>query len=718
MALSALAPELRFQQGSELRLRAYQERLLEQIDAAFGKHASIVLQLPTGGGKTHIGAAFARSEADKGERIWFICHRREIIRQTVAALNEWGVDHGVIAPTFAYEPDKAVQVGSVDLLRRHVDAYPAPTRIIWDECHHIVAKTWSMLRARFAEAKHLGLTATPSRLDGQGLGRWFDDLIGGPDTRWLIEWGYLSNYRLFAPSVPDLRGAKLNYGEYPKALVGERMSDHALVGDVIDHYKRKAPGRSALLFAISVSASQTIVDRFNAAGIRAEHVDGGTPTPQRDDAIRKLASGEISILSNVDVFTEGFDLPEIGAVILLRPTKSFALYRQMIGRGLRRDARSDDTIILDHAGLIYEHGLPDDFVQWSLGGNDGRRAHGVMSRKTRICPECDAVHEIGPVCPDCGYRYTGHERTIEEIFGELTEIRRRPGWATPGQFAKLAGLTKKRVDVLRGKGMPHDRESGMIHIKSALEWIEAEHPKDEIGKAPWGSKPGEYENKQDFAARIGFSVGGLEKLFKKGMPRASNGWIPVKEGQRWFDEYVKQSSARGLSTTTLPAGFDISEYETQRAFSERIGKAQSTICKWAKEGLPTAPNGWVHIERGLRWVRENKHSNPAAVFGQEAERFAELVGWPAVTIRTLMGRGLPMIDGERIDDAAAAQWIKKTPIVWTGLTTPNGFTTRKGFAASLGHKSATYLIRLGIPTEVNGLVNIKKAEQWWRELKQ
>lgn len=527
-----------------VRLREYQDNLLGSVSRSLGRHEAAILQLPTGGGKTHIAAEFAKEASEAGQSVWLICHRREIIAQTGKALDETGVAHGFLAPGHKLAIDAKVQVGSVDYLRGKVGLLPDPSFIIWDECHHVPAPSWARLKEQYPNARHLGLTATPLRLDGLGLGEFFDDLIVGPDTRQLIEWGFLSGYRLFAPSIPDLRGIETRMGDYSKPQLNERMTDEVLVGDVIDHYKRKANGKKALVFAVSISASKDVVERFNAAGIPARHVDGNTPTDERDETIAALASGKVKVVSNVEVFTEGFDLPSVGAIILLRPTRSVALYRQMVGRGLRADG-GKRTVILDHAGLFYEHGMPDDFIQWSLEGKARTPSDKLRSKPLRRCPECDAVHEWALSCEACGHVYAANERTIEEAFGELMEVVRRPGWATPSEFAKIAGLNSYNVvRRLAGLGLPRDAK-GMVPIRDGLEWLSSNgYQRHESARQepPEATHSGEYEPQPQFAKRIGYVK--CSRLIDNGLPIASNGWVHVERGLAWFEEYKRTASRR------------------------------------------------------------------------------------------------------------------------------------------------------------------------------
>src|SRR5690606_6245781 len=211
---------------------------------------------------------------------------------------------------------------------RRLSDLPPPSLIVFDECHHIGAASWESIFDAFPEAKVLGLTATPWRLDGQGLGRWFSHMVSGPTVTDLIENGSLSPYRLFAPAIPDLSDVKTAAGDYQRGALAKAMDKPAIVGDAIGHYKRLCPGKRAVVFAAGVENSKHIVAQFLAAGIPAEHVDGSMGDVERDGAVDRFRRGETLILSNADLFGEGFDVPAIEAAILLRPTKSLSLYLQ------------------------------------------------------------------------------------------------------------------------------------------------------------------------------------------------------------------------------------------------------------------------------------------------------------------------------------------------------------------------------------------------------
>ncbi len=408
-----------------LRLRGYQSDLIEQARGYIREGAnSILIQAPTGSGKTVLVAKMLKNAAERGYRAWFCVHRRELIAQSVVTLSQSaGIEAGIVAAGFPQDRSMPIQVCSIATLRHRRKQLRAPSLVIFDEAHHLAAKSWADIFAAYPGAVHIGLTATPERLDGTGLGKWFKHLIVGPSVSQLIEQGYLSNYRLFAPPPPDLAGVHVIAGDYNKRELSAAMSRSTVTGDVITHYRKYAPGKRMVLFAWSIEASKELAARFNTAGIQAEHVDGDTDNATRDLAMARFRDGKTLVLTNVDLFGEGVDVPAIEAVALLRPTQSLTLYLQQVGRGLRPAIGKERAIILDHAGNCRRFGMPDDARHWTLDGRrDGKIANDAAPIKQ--CPMCYAVMTVSvDVCKHCGYKFQVVSREINEVDGELEEVK-------------------------------------------------------------------------------------------------------------------------------------------------------------------------------------------------------------------------------------------------------------------------------------------------------
>ena len=407
-----------------IELRQYQVDMIDRTRAALKRVRAVAMVAATGSGKTSIASRMLKTCSDKGHGAWFLCHRRELITQSAITFAKAGVDHGIVAAGFDGDRKRLVQICSVQTLARRWHTLAKPKLIIWDECHHCAASTYDTIYKQFPDAVHIGLTASPVRLDGTGLGAWFQEIIEGPPVRSLIDEGYLSDYRLFAPKTMDTQGVHSRYGDFVKSELNKIADKPKITGDAISHYKKYAAGKRALIFAVSIEHSQHVVQQFNDAGIKAEHVDGATQSGERDAIFRRFTSGETLALSNVEIASEGVDIPAVEAAILLRPTQSLGMYLQQVGRALRPAPGKLHAIILDHAGNAFRHGLPDDVREWSLLGTQ----RNVASKdpddiKVKQCPICYAtVASYKSECRHCGHKFVPVGREIETVEGELSEV--------------------------------------------------------------------------------------------------------------------------------------------------------------------------------------------------------------------------------------------------------------------------------------------------------
>lgn len=408
-----------------IQLRPYQARAIDETRAAYkARHRAVLMVLPTGGGKTYTASTIVHGASAKGNVTWWLTHRRELAAQASQTFHGLGIPHGTVQAGHVSNPHACVQVASIQTIVRRLDALPAPDLIVFDESHHIGAASWSAIFNRFPRARVLGLTATPWRLDGVGLGNWFTAMVLGPTTAELIAEGALSPYRLFAPATPDLSGIAMAQGDYQRGALAKAMDKPQIVGDAIGHYTRLCSGKRAVAFAAGVENSQHIAAQFRAAGIAAEHVDGAMSVDERDAAVERFRRGETLVLSNADLFGEGFDVPAIEAAILLRPTKSLSLHLQQVGRALRPCEGKSEAIILDHAGNSLTHGLPDDDREWSLEDRERRKRAAPSEVSIKQCGNCFFVHRPAPKCPQCGTVYEVKARAIEVVEGELAEVRK------------------------------------------------------------------------------------------------------------------------------------------------------------------------------------------------------------------------------------------------------------------------------------------------------
>jgi len=377
----------------------------------------------------------ARHALSQGKRVLFMVHRRELVRQSSQKLYDVGLDHGIIAAGFPTRPAEPVQIASISTLdaravRSSSLQLPPADLVIVDEAHHAPARTWRRLIGAYPEAVVLGQTATPCRGDGRGLGDIFETMIECASIPALINDGYLVPTRVYAPTQPDLADVKVRRGDYVEAELAERMDRPQLVGDVVTHWHRPGERRRTIVFATSVAHSIHLRDEFGRSGVAAAHVDGTTPAAERDAVLAGLASGAFEVVTNCGVLTEGFDLPDIGVIVLARPTKSLGLYRQMVGRGLRPATGKSHCLVMDHAGCTFEHGFIDEPIEWTLAPDKRPRQPAQTGRASRgartlvECPECSAVRWEGQPCPVCNWRPHTKPKDVEVIDGELGLLTR------------------------------------------------------------------------------------------------------------------------------------------------------------------------------------------------------------------------------------------------------------------------------------------------------
>lgn len=458
-------------------LRQYQTDLIVGAREAFMRYMRVLLVLATGGGKTVIFSEIVRGAEQKGKAATIIVHREELVTQASMSLAENGLTHRIIAPAKvirdtmrdhinAYgksfiHPATDVVVASVQTLVRNFDKLPDPDLIVVDEAHHATAGSWLKVLQRYPNAKVLGVTATPERLDGKGMNNVFEVLVKGISVQELIEQGFLCVPRIFSPPVNvDFAAMHTQFGDYKRDELEDAMSEGAIIGCALEHYKQICDGVPAIAFCVSVRHAEQVAEKFREAGYRAIALDGNTDKTVRKSSLAALGRGELDIVTSCDLISEGVDVPLVAAAILLRPTKSLTLYMQQVGRVLRpyplhspimqlphmqRLIGMDGThyaFILDHAGNTLRHGLPQAHRNWTLEGKK-KRGGGDRAPGLRRCPieSCSAVHAVQcRKCPECGHDYNlplpgepilsfGEEVGPREVAGRLMEITDTPDWA-------------------------------------------------------------------------------------------------------------------------------------------------------------------------------------------------------------------------------------------------------------------------------------------------
>lgn len=414
-----------------MELRPYQLTVLPRLRALFASGIrAVMLESPVGSGKTVISAHFVESATAKGSRVAFFAHRRELINQTYEKLREAGVtDLAVMmANDRRANEDAQVQVWSVDTFRaRHkLDMpmrWPSFDIVVIDEAHRSCSDTYRSIIAHYrgCGAMVLGLSATPVRNDGRGLGDLYQHLEVVAKPSQLIHDGFIVEPTVFSTGRPNLTGIKKTGGDYNAAELEERVTDRKLVGAIVPHWRRHADGVKTICFAVGINHSKMIVDEFRSAGIAAEHVDAKTPSAERDAIFARLAAGQTTVVSNCDVTTEGWDMPAVKCAVLARPTASTRVFVQQVGR-VMRPFHGQKPVILDHAGNCFYHGLPQEDRDYSLAPSKPPKEKRI---KVRMCHECGAVMlPSAKLCESCGYVFQRETKPLEhDRSGELVEIR-------------------------------------------------------------------------------------------------------------------------------------------------------------------------------------------------------------------------------------------------------------------------------------------------------
>jgi superfamily II DNA or RNA helicase len=395
-----------------MELRDYQKNIIQEIRKNLLNYKKICVQAPCGSGKSVILSKIIRDTTDKGNRVLFLVHRKELIEQIYNTLKKFNVNF------------KLIDLLMVQTAVRRLHKIKEPSVIITDENHHCLAKSYTKIYDYFKNSFLIGFTATPIRLNGQALGEIYKYMVKGPEISWLIENNFLSPYKLFSVKLADTSQLHTQRGEYNKKETNVLMENNTIYGKTIENYKKLADGKKTIVYCSSVEASIETANEFNSNNIPAISLDGSTPKLERKNAIEKFRNGEIKVLTNVDLFGEGFDVPNCECVILLRPTKSLSLYIQQSMRSMRYK-ENKLAIIIDHVGNCFEHGLPDDIRSWSLIGKQKKEKGEI---KIKECPGCFAVIQPGTkVCPYCGMEFPKLIQRQEKqvVDAELEEIKKK-----------------------------------------------------------------------------------------------------------------------------------------------------------------------------------------------------------------------------------------------------------------------------------------------------
>lgn len=425
-----------------------QMELVDRVRESMRSHKSVLMQSPTGSGKSRMGAYIAESVLAKGGSVVFDVPMKELRKQISTTFRQTGIAHSFVAAGQRFDPFGSCWVTTTPTLANRLDRAPRAKVLILDETHNGgAARNRIVEHYKAMGAWIIGLSATPERLDGKGLDVWYDDMIEGQSIRWLIDNKRLSDYRLFNASKPDLSALRMSGQEYRQSdVAGFMESQNILIGDAVSHYQKLAMGKRNVAYCASIKHSQMVAEAFNEAGIPAAHIDGKMDDATRTRIIKAFARRELLCLTNADLLLYGFDLAAssdddnavVESISDLKPTMSKAMQFQKNGRALRLKPDGSDAVIMDHASNAFnpdgsvKHGFPCADQVWNWKGRDKRKGDGKeRTIPVRQCGSCFFVHRPSPACPSCGNVYPIASRVLDQVEGELVEVTRE-------QLAKVA----------------------------------------------------------------------------------------------------------------------------------------------------------------------------------------------------------------------------------------------------------------------------------------
>lgn len=477
-----------------MQLRGYQIGAIEALRArVLAGIVRILLCAPTGAGKTIMASEIIRGAVQRGKRVLFVAHRKELVDQCFDKLCRFGVSAGVIMGTDKRRDDYwPVQIGSIQTLARRMDRLPPADVVIIDEAHHAVSNTYRFLVERYPGAVVLGLTATPWRLGKLSLADMFQELVLAATPAELMAMGALVGYEAFAYDAPDLHDVSTVAGDWNSRELALACNTTVLVGSVVREYLEHAAGRRGILFPVDVAHSNQLVAEFQRAGVRAAHLDCHTPKAERERILAGLSSGAVTIVSSVGVLTEGFDCPAAEVCILARPTQSLSLHLQMIGRVLRPADDKTCALIHDHAGNLMRHGFPDDERDYSLTATPTR------DRALHTCPFCKflfgSIRSDG-TCPKCG-----------EVIAEA--LKKRGGGDMPEPRAAKVVVDGKRLSAAQIRAARAERERNNLRTDlTDVQLVRVAHATPE-------EKAAEYLRLMEVVRRKGFKPGFAARAYR------------------------------------------------------------------------------------------------------------------------------------------------------------------------------------------------------------
>ena len=526
-----------------MKPRDYQREAIDQVKHLLAGNPCLVA--PTGSGKSFMGAVLA--DELQLPTLW-LAHRKELVEQAAQHLRDLGVYTGIIKSGIAPDPLAPVQVASVQTLTRRNK--PRAGLIIIDEAHHATAAGYASIVAHYPGVPIVGLTATPFRLDGRGLGDLFGELViaAWPDE--LCDRGILHRPKVYAVSSPDMSGVKIIAGDYHSRAAAERTNTTQANTDIVREWQQHAAGKRTVAFAINVEHSMAIAEAFQAAGVPAEHLDGGTDRQERENILRRLRTGQTHIVSNCMVLTEGWDLPALECAIIARPTASLNLHLQMIGRIMRACEGKDGAIVLDHAGNHHRHGLVTRRLDYTLDGT--KKIGSSEPLGLRRCRGCGLYFETTKfACPECGWQPTAEEtkRELPALTG-MGKLSKFDDSSHEYRAAYWLALTED-IDYM-GPGWASKR-----YKKRFGEWplLGADNELVNAANATIEDKRSVFTRLSDLAKRNGYKPGWASWKFKESFGHWPRGFVQDVRGRAIAERFAKKLSQHDTGGARSPAQY-------------------------------------------------------------------------------------------------------------------------------------------------------------------
>ncbi|MCK4788894.1 MAG: DEAD/DEAH box helicase [Desulfobacteraceae bacterium] len=435
-----------------MELRKHQVDIIAEARSSISSGKKrIILFAPCSFGKTIVAAEISRLTVEKGGKILFLVHRRLLALQAKEKFDAYGLHSSIVMAGEDTDFHANVIIATVQTLSRRLDLcelelnkfYHRANLIVIDEAHVLMGDMTKKILNAYRGCVVVGLTGSPARGSGEPMGEVYDDIIESVGIKDLTDDGYLAPVRYFAGQSPDLKGVRITAGEYNKKDLEKKMNQTVLIGDVVQTWLEKAGNRPTIVFATGVRHSIHISESFNRAGVKAAHLDASSPHEERLAVLRKFRDGDLDVVSNVGLFTEGYDADFVSCLCIARPTKSLPLWIQMAGRGQRIADDKKDCLLFDFGGNVERHGLLTDEMEWTLDGKSKSAVKKKPKAKEKQPVKCSSCHEVfedSNKCPICGSEVKKFGKDVDSIDTELKEIDGKKHKATMAEKRRFYGM--------------------------------------------------------------------------------------------------------------------------------------------------------------------------------------------------------------------------------------------------------------------------------------